>query len=203
MDNLSDAEMMRRCLALAKSSGAQGEYPYAAVIARQGELVCASTNRVAHDRDVTRHAEVAALCEAQRLLGRTSLEDCSIYVNVEPCAFCCYAMRETRIGRVVYGLKSPVMGGSSRWNVLADRGLSSAMPEVFAPPPEIVTGVMERQIEEMFNEWNPLIWQFIQSRKLFVPHAPGELGTRQSDNTGLTNRVMGVLRRLIDRIGRA
>lgn len=111
---VTDKGMMRRCIALSKTSGDQGEYPYAAVICRNGEFVCELINWVTHDRDVTRHAEVVAVSEAQRVLGTTSLDDCTIYVNAEPCAFCCYAIRESQIGKVVYGMRSPVMGGHPR-----------------------------------------------------------------------------------------
>jgi len=129
----SDERMMRRCFALAIKSSEQGEYPYGAVIARNGEVVVESTNRVARDRDVTRHAEVVAISEAQKAIGSTSLDGCTMYVNAEPCALCCYAIRESRIGRVVFGMRSPLMGGMSRWNILGDCRLSDAMPEVFAP----------------------------------------------------------------------
>jgi tRNA(adenine34) deaminase len=198
-----DADMMRRCLALSKSSGKQGEYPYAAVICRNGKFVCESINRVAHDEDVTQHAEVVALSEAQKLLGTTSLDDCTFYGIVEPCAYCCYAIRETRIGRVVYGLQSPVMGGHSRWNILADDGLSAAMPEVFADPPEIVVGYMSEQAADILAAWNPLFWRFIKSRGLFVGgpvavYAPG--GTPRNK---VWRWIVNAFRRnVIDRIGR-
>jgi tRNA(adenine34) deaminase len=196
----TDAIMMRRCLALAKSSRDLGEYPYAAVISRNGEFFCESINAVAREQDVTRHAEVVALSMAQKKLSQTSLEDCAIYVNAEPCVFCCYAFRETRIGRVVYGLKSPVMGGHSRWDVLADTSLSSTTPEVFAPPPEIITGFMEDEAEEIFRQWHPLIWQFIRSRGLFVRH--GRQSVEGKPN-GIREWIRSALRRgVFDRIGR-
>ena len=134
----SDERMMRHCFALAAKSAEQGEYPYGAVIARNGKIVAETTNKVAHDRDVTRHAEMVAICVAQKTLGSTDLADCTIYANVEPCAFCCYAIRESRIAKVVYSMRSPIMGGASRWNILGDRTLSDAMPEVFAPPPVLL-----------------------------------------------------------------
>jgi hypothetical protein len=62
------------------------------------------------------------------MFGTVSLEDCEIYMNAEPCAFCCYAIRETRIRRVVFGLSSPHMGGVSKWNILGDMDICSAMP---------------------------------------------------------------------------
>src|SRR3979490_980865 len=93
-----DRLMMSHCIDLSKASGKAGEYPYAAVVCRDGMIVAESINRVTHDGDVTRHAEVVAISQAQKTLGTVSLEDCEIYMNAEPCAFCSYAIRETRIG---------------------------------------------------------------------------------------------------------
>ena len=61
----------------------------------------------------------ADLQAVQKVLGRGNLRNCTLYTIVEPCPMCSFAIREARIGRVVFALKSPLMGGSSRWNVLA------------------------------------------------------------------------------------
>jgi tRNA(adenine34) deaminase len=106
-----DEQLMRRCFALSVESARRGGYPYGAIVTRHGRTIVETTNRVSHDCDVTRHAEIVALAEAQKALGRTSLDDCTLYANVEPCALCAYAIRETRIAKVVFGLSSPVMGG--------------------------------------------------------------------------------------------
>jgi len=201
-----DKEMMNRCIALSSDSAQQGEYPYAAIISRNGHFVCESLNRVARDHDVTRHAEVVALSEAQKILGRTSLDDCTIYVNAEPCAFCCYAIRESRIGKVVFGLRSPLMGGLSRWNILADRKLSSAIPEVFAPPPEIIAGCLEDKAEVAISRLHPVAWKFISMRYLFVSSTGAEVLTRAHTahwRSWLPEWLMAPLRRtFFDRIGR-
>lgn len=118
---------MERCLALALSAVDRGEYPYAAVVAQAGRFVCEATSSVNVDHNVTHHAELMAIASAFKALGRTSLDDCTIYSNAEPCALCSYAIRESRIGRVVYGIPAPVTGGHSRWNILAD----SACPTIF------------------------------------------------------------------------
>jgi tRNA(adenine34) deaminase len=195
--------MMERCIHLSKVSGKSGEYPYAAVICCNETIVSESINRVMHDGDVTRHAEVVAISKAQRKLGTVSLDDCEIYVNAEPCVFCCYAIRESRIRRVVYGLSSPHMGGVSRWNVLGDTGLSSAMPEVFAPPPEIVSGYMEREVERALTEWNPLMAEVIKERGLFGPKHRAVTKTR-APSMGVGSGVLRYLRRnLFDRFGRS
>ncbi len=160
--------MMRRCVALAQSAGSRGEYPFAAVIARRGEFICESLNMVRHDRDVTRHAELVAISLAQKKLRSTSLDACTIYSTIEPCAMCSYAIRESRIGRVIFGLRSPVMGGNSRWNILTDAGLSSTLPEVFAPPPDVLPGCLHHEVQKVFEKRNPFIWKFVKARKIFV-----------------------------------
>src|SRR6476659_10639728 len=163
-----DIAMMRRCVALAQSARSSGEYPFAAVIGRRGEFICESLNMVRNERDVTRHAEMVAISSAQKKLRSTSLDECTIYSTVEPCAMCSYAIRESRIGRVIFGLRSPLMGGNSRWNILTDTGLSAILPEVFTSPPDIVSGCLHNEVEKVFQKRNPFIWQFVKARRIFV-----------------------------------
>jgi tRNA(adenine34) deaminase len=198
-----DAEMMQRCIALSVKSGEEGEYPYGVLICRDGAVVTESMNRVAHERDVTRHAEVVAISAAQKALDTVSLEDCTIYVSAEPCAYCCYAIRESRIGRVVYALSSPHMGGVSKWPVLTDQDLSDTMPEVFADPPQIVAGFMAREAEDALLKWNPIIAGAIKARGLFVVRPQIEVGPTRAPKP-LRARLMGFLRRAVfDRFGRS
>jgi len=201
-----DRDMMMRCIALAVRSGRDGEYPYGVVICREGEVIAESINRVAHERDVTRHAEVVAISAAQKALGTVSLDDCTIYVSAEPCAYCSYAMRESRIARVVYGLHSPHMGGVSKWNVLGDEGLCSKLPEVFDPPPEIVGGFMAAEVERALLKSHPVMWGIIRKRGLFVARAPNPMPRRQGERASgskLLRRLIASLRPLVfDRFGR-
>ncbi len=195
-----DADMMRRAIALAVRSGEEGEYPYGVVICRDGDVVAESINRVAHEQDVTRHAEVVAIITAQKKLATVSLDDCTIYVSAEPCVYCCYAIRESRIGRVVYGLASPHMGGVSKWPVLTDRDISDAMPEVFAAPPEIIAGFMAQNAEDALLKASPVIGRAMKARGLFVVPQAAVAATR---SLTWRERVMGVLRRAVfDRFGR-
>ncbi|MGZ5871017.1 MAG: nucleoside deaminase [Bradyrhizobium sp.] len=202
---LHDRTMMARAIALSKQSGAAGEYPYGVLICRAGEVVAESINRVKHDSDVTRHAEVVAISVAQKALGSTSLEHCVIYCSAEPCVLCSYAIRESRIGRVVYGLHSPHMGGLSKWNVLKDEGLSRTMPEVFAPPPTVVAGFMADEANRALLESRPLVWMAMRGRGLFVTEAPETLNSKAPGlpRNGQGELFWGPLRRnFFDRFGR-
>jgi tRNA(adenine34) deaminase len=200
-----DRRMMTHAIGLSKRSGQAGEYPYAAVVCRDGAIVAESINRVVHDCDVTRHAEVVTISLAQKALRCVSLDDCEIFVNAEPCAFCCYAIRESRIRRVVFGLSSPHMGGVSKWNVLADNDLNTAMPEVFAPPPEIISGFMAKEAEQALIEWNPLIAEVIKRRGLFgaAPRVIARMPDGDDHPSSARERVLRFLRRnFFDYFGR-
>jgi len=202
--NELDRKMMTRCIDIAVRSGNDHEYPYGVILCLDGKVIAESTNRVAHERDVTRHAEIVVISQAQRILGTNSLSDCVMYVIAEPCVYCCYAIRESRIGRVVYGLRSPQMGGVSRWNVLTDEELSNKMPEVFDPPPEIVAGFMACEAEQALLDWNPFVWGAILKRGLFVA---GPLESTNRHNPGVGRRVIKSLlpflrRTVFDRFGR-
>jgi tRNA(adenine34) deaminase len=157
-----DAMMMERCIRLSAKATQSGELPFASLICKGNELVVETTNLVARDGDVTRHAEIVAMSEAQKTLGRRDLADCTLYTTVEPCAMCSYAIRETRIARVIYSIKSPMMGGLSKWNVLRDPELSQAMPEVFGPVPEVIAGLLRSEAENVWSKWNPFYWSAIR-----------------------------------------
>jgi tRNA(adenine34) deaminase len=172
-----DRSMMQRCIGLSAKAIEQGEMPFAALICHGAETLVEAINQVSHAEDITRHAEIVAIAKAQQILGRKDLSDCTLYSTVEPCAMCAFAAREIRIGRVVFAIKSPMMGGVSKWNVLRDTELSNAMPEVFGPVPEVVAGLMQEEAERIWQSWNPLIWAVIKRR--------GYLGGRGADATTL------------------
>jgi tRNA(adenine34) deaminase len=173
-----DLKMMRRCIELSAEAVQRRELPFSCVICRDGEIVAEATNRVVRDADVTKHAEILAISHAQKVLGRSDLSDCTIYCNVEPCPMCSFPIRETRIGRVVYAISSPMMGGFSKWNVLGDNEISSAMPEVFGDKPELLAGLHYRDAAAVWRKWNPVFWLGIRLR--------GCLADPAQDTTGVT-----------------
>ena len=142
----------------------QGENPFACVISHKERIVAETTTTAKRDADVTRHAEIIAISKAQRELGTSDLSTCTIYSNVEPCALCSFCIRETGIGRVVYCIPSPIMGGLSKWNILGDAEISNTLPEVFRKPPEIVGGFMEAEAEQVWREWHPIDWAILRHR---------------------------------------
>jgi len=194
-----DEQTMRRCFTLAAQSARDGGYPFAAIVTKKGRTIVEATNRVSQDRDVMRHAEAVALTEAQRTLACISLDDCTLYANVEPCALCSYAIREARIARVVYGLSSPIMGGHSRWNILDDEVLSSRMREVFAPPPEIVADFLSDEAAVAFRRAAPAAWAYVRSRRCFgCGDDPAR--ERRPRRHGAAEKVMRL--QVFDRFGR-
>ena len=168
----TDIAMMERCIALSREAVDAGEYPFACVIAKGDEVLVEATNRVARDRDITHHAELLAISAAQRKIGAPKLRGCTLYSTVEPCPMCSFPMREAGISRVVYAIRSPLMGGHSRWDVLGDPVLSSAMPEIFGAVPSVVAGVLRSEAEKVWWRMNPLVWGVIRMRGVFGGRAP-------------------------------
>ncbi len=159
--------MMKRCIELSRAAIREGEYPFGSVIAIGSRVVAEAINCAQRERDVSRHAEVIALGQAQKLLTQQELAQATLYSNVEPCAMCSYCIREAWIGRVVYALNSPVMGGVSKWNILRDAGIANRVP-VFGPAPEVVIGVLSKEVQQVWKEWNPLAWQVIQMAEILT-----------------------------------
>lgn len=125
---------MRAALDAAKEAAMRGEVPVGAAIVRDGEILATSANAPRTMRDPTAHAELLALREAARRLGRERLDDCDLWVTLEPCAMCAGAISLARIARLYYGAGDP-KGGA------VEHG-----PRFFAQPtchhrPEIYSGI--------------------------------------------------------------
>ena len=150
----TDRAMMARCIELSAVAVKEGEYPFGSLITLDGRIIAEATNRTMRDNDVSRHAEVIALSQAQQAVGRAELHRATLYSNVEPCAMCSYCIREAWVGRVVYALTSPIMGGATKWNILRDTDISSRVP-IFAPAPEVVSGVLAAEVQELMARVEP------------------------------------------------
>ena len=109
MDDRDDI-YMQQALALADQAAALGEVPVGAVAVLEGVVVGRGLNRREIDRDPFAHAELMALAEAARNLGRWRLGGVSLVVTLEPCSLCVGAALQARVDRVVYGASSPKAG---------------------------------------------------------------------------------------------
>ena len=98
-----DDRFMREALEEGRRAAEHGDVPIGAAIVRDGAVVAHAGNRREVDADPTAHAELIAIREAARALGRWRLEDCALYVTVEPCAMCAGAAVLARIALVVFG----------------------------------------------------------------------------------------------------
>ena len=102
---------MRLALALAQAAGQAGEVPVGCVIVDgDGRIIGQGRNRREETRSAAAHAEMEAIHMACRARGDWRLEDCSLYVTLEPCPMCAGAMINARLGRLIYGAREPLTG---------------------------------------------------------------------------------------------
>lgn len=96
-------EFMRRAILLSLESVKQGGGPFGAVIVKEGKIIAEAANRVTLDNDPTAHAEVNAIRQAARSLGRFDLSGCDIYTSCEPCPMCLGAIYWAHLDHIYYG----------------------------------------------------------------------------------------------------
>lgn len=108
----SDREFMGLAIGEAAKALEIGEVPIGAVIAKDGHVIARAHNRRESTYDVTAHAEILAIHEACKKLRNWRLIGCTIYVTMEPCPMCAGAMLQSRVARLVYGIKDPKAGAA-------------------------------------------------------------------------------------------
>jgi tRNA(adenine34) deaminase len=142
-----DEEMMRRCLDLGRIALGKGDAPVGSVLVRNGEIIAQSIEAVRAKNDPTAHAEIEALRFACEKLQTLDLSDSVLYTNIEPCWMCSYAIRQTRLERLVFGIRNEKVGGfSSRYQVLIDGNLR-------LPVPQIESGILQEECELLLAEY--------------------------------------------------
>jgi tRNA(adenine34) deaminase len=110
MEHLIDLEYLRAAIDEAVAAERDGEVPVGAVVVYEGAIVGRGNNRVLRDNDPTAHAEIVAMRAAGQALGNYRLENCTLYVTLEPCAMCAGAILHARIQRLVYAATDPKAG---------------------------------------------------------------------------------------------
>jgi tRNA(adenine34) deaminase len=144
-----DEQYIRNALDLAREAVRRNEVPIGALIVRKGSILAAATNRTVRDQDPTAHAELLAIREASSKLDSWRLDDCTLYVTLEPCAMCAGGIVLSRLARVVFGA----------WDDKA--GMAGSVGDLLRHPrlnhrPEVRAGVLAeecaRLIEEFFSQ---------------------------------------------------
>ena len=123
---------MRRALALAADAAAQGEVPVGAVIVRNGEVLAEAANAPRRLNDPTAHAEMLAIRAAATLIGEDRLQDCVLWVTLEPCAMCAGAIALARIPRLYYAAPDPKGGAVEHGARIFTQPTCHHRPEVYA-----------------------------------------------------------------------
>jgi tRNA(adenine34) deaminase len=120
MDNdLMDEKYMKEALKLARKAGKLMEVPIGCVIVHDGKIIGRGYNRRNTDKTTLGHAEITAIKRASKVIGDWRLEECTIYITLEPCQMCAGAIVQARIPRVVIGSMNPKAGcGGSILNIL-------------------------------------------------------------------------------------
>ncbi len=122
---MDDVVAMRHALAEAQRAAAHGDVPVGAIVVHNGEVIASACNEREHLVDPTAHAEVLALRAAARHRGTWRLDECTLYVTLEPCMMCAGAIINARVGTVVFGAADVKAGAvGSLYNVAADPRLN-------------------------------------------------------------------------------
>ena len=136
---------MRQALELAREAAAAGEVPVGCVIVRGGEIIGRGRNRREEKQATFSHAEMEAIAEANKALGSWRLDDCELYVTLEPCPMCAGAILNARVKRVWYGARDEAMGACG--------GVLNLFMENFPHHPQLVGGVLAEDCAAVLSDF--------------------------------------------------
>lgn len=141
MMQLDDAYFMKAALQEARLAYEQDEIPVGAVIVCNQRIIARGHNMTEKLNDVTAHAEILAITSAANFLGSKYLNDCTLYVTLEPCAMCAGALFWSQISRVVFGAKDD------------KRGFTKTNREMLHPKTEVKSGVMAEECSRLLIDY--------------------------------------------------
>lgn len=136
-----DERYMKDALREAGMAATEDEVPIGAVIVCRGRIIGKGHNMTERLNDPTAHAEMIAITAATEAMGGKYLNDCTLYVTVEPCPMCAGALAWSQIGRVVYGASDP------------KRGFSIFSPSLMHPKTEVVSGVLAEECSDLVTDF--------------------------------------------------
>lgn len=137
---------MSHALTVAQQTAELDEVPVGAVIVHDGIIIAQAGNAVISHHDPTAHAEILVLREAAHFLKSPRLETCDLYVTLEPCAMCAYAISLARIRRLYFGAYDPKGGGVDHGAKVFSHATCHHRPEVFG-------GIMEQECSQLLKEF--------------------------------------------------
>ena len=132
---------MRDALREAEIARSEDEVPIGAVIVCKGRIIAKGHNMTERLNDPTAHAEMIAITAATEALGGKYLNECTLYVTVEPCPMCAGALAWSQIGKVVYGASDP------------KRGFSKFSPSLMHPKTEVVSGILAEECSTIVTDF--------------------------------------------------
>ena len=139
-----EEKYMKEALKQAKKAYALGEVPIGCVIVHEGRIIGRGYNRRNTDKNTLAHAEITAINKASKLIGDWRLEECTLYVTLEPCQMCAGAIVQARIPEVVMGCMNPKAGcAGSILNILE-------MPQ-FNHQVKVTRGILEAECSQMLK----------------------------------------------------
>ena len=136
---------MRQALDLAREAAARGEVPVGCVIVQGDRVVGRGRNRREEKQHTQSHAEMEAIRQANEVLGSWRLDECTLYVTLEPCPMCAGAILNARIPRVYYGARDREMGACG--------GVLNLFMEDFPQRPALVGGILEEQCRGVLTDF--------------------------------------------------
>lgn len=139
--NLTDEQAMREALREAQAAAAEGEVPMGGVVVCGGRIIARAHNYTERLTDVTAHAEMQLIGMAADYLGGKYLNDCTLYVTVEPCPMCAAALAWAQLGRLVYGAADP------------KRGYTLFTPSLLHPRTEVTSGLLASDASVLMTDF--------------------------------------------------
>ena len=151
---LKKEEFMKEAIKQAKKAYDKEEIPVGAIIVKDGKIIARGYNKKEEKKDTTQHAEIIAIQKASKKIGAWRLQDCEMYVTLEPCVMCTGALIQARLKKVYIGAMDPKTGAcGSVLNLLEDYKFNHKV--------EVETNIMQKECEKILKDF----FKYLRSKK--------------------------------------
>ena len=141
MEIQEDEKFMREAIREAEAAALEDEVPVGAVLVCRGRIIAKGHNMTERLTDATAHAEMITITAATQALGGKYLNECTLYVTVEPCPMCAGAMNWAQLGELVYGASDP------------QRGFTVFAPKAPHPKTQVAAGILEEECAALMRDF--------------------------------------------------